>query len=55
MPSPISPADLARLIDHTLLRADATAKEIEKLCAELAKLRTALGNRLQAVLDTPEG
>src|SRR5438128_11020740 len=26
--------DLARCIDHTLLRADAAAKDIEKLCAE---------------------
>jgi deoxyribose-phosphate aldolase len=26
--------DLARYIDHTLLKADATAKDIEKLCAE---------------------
>jgi deoxyribose-phosphate aldolase len=30
----LSPAGLARYIDHTLLRADATAREIEKLCAE---------------------
>ena len=29
-----SPADLARFIDHTLLKADATAKDIEKLCRE---------------------
>jgi deoxyribose-phosphate aldolase len=28
------PADLTRFIDHTLLAADATAKDIEKLCAE---------------------
>lgn len=28
------PADLARLIDHTLLRADATPAEVVKLCAE---------------------
>jgi deoxyribose-phosphate aldolase len=34
MPSPIAPTDLARLIDHTLLRAEATAADIEKLCAE---------------------
>jgi len=33
MPTP-SPADLARFIDHTLLKADATAKDIEKLCRE---------------------
>ena len=26
--------DLARYIDHTLLRADAAAKDIERLCAE---------------------
>ena len=29
-----SPAQLAAYIDHTLLKADATAKDIEKLCAE---------------------
>ncbi|MCS7338313.1 MAG: deoxyribose-phosphate aldolase [Verrucomicrobiae bacterium] len=30
----LSPGELARLIDHTLLRPDATAKDIEKLCSE---------------------
>ncbi len=30
----LSPRDLARHIDHTLLKADASAKDIEKLCAE---------------------
>jgi deoxyribose-phosphate aldolase len=30
----LSPAQLAAFIDHTLLKADATAKDIEKLCAE---------------------
>lgn len=29
--------DLSRYIDHTLLKADATAKEIEKLCAEASE------------------
>jgi deoxyribose-phosphate aldolase len=29
-----SPSQLAAFIDHTLLKADATAKDIEKLCAE---------------------
>jgi deoxyribose-phosphate aldolase len=29
-----SPAQLAGYIDHTLLKADATSKDIEKLCAE---------------------
>jgi deoxyribose-phosphate aldolase len=33
MPS-LSPKDLARYIDHTLLKADATAKDIQKLCHE---------------------
>lgn len=28
------PADIARMIDHTILRPDATASDIEKLCAE---------------------
>jgi len=31
------PQDLARLIDHTLLRADATYAEIDKLCDEAIK------------------
>ena len=30
----LSPLQLAAYIDHTLLKADATAKDIEKLCAE---------------------
>jgi len=30
----LSPPELAAYIDHTLLKADATAKDIEKLCAE---------------------
>lgn len=30
----MSPRDLARHIDHTLLRADATAEDIRRLCAE---------------------
>ncbi len=30
----LSPAQLAAYIDHTLLKADAIAKDIEKLCAE---------------------
>ena len=34
MPTPLSPADLARFIDHTLIRADATIRDIEKLCVE---------------------
>jgi deoxyribose-phosphate aldolase len=29
-----SAADLARFLDHTLLKADATGKDIDKLCAE---------------------
>ena len=33
--------DLARMIDHTLLRPDATQKEIEKLCAEAKQYRFA--------------
>ena len=31
---PSSPRELARFIDHTLLKADATGRDIEKLCAE---------------------
>ncbi len=34
MSNAIAPKDLARYIDHTLLRADATLRDIEKLCAE---------------------
>jgi deoxyribose-phosphate aldolase len=30
----LSPAQLAAFIDHTILKADATARDIEKLCAE---------------------
>jgi len=30
----ITPAQLAGCIDHTLLKADADAKDIEKLCGE---------------------
>jgi len=33
MPLPATPAALARFIDHTLIRADATIQDIEKLCA----------------------
>jgi deoxyribose-phosphate aldolase len=32
--NPLSPVQLAAFIDHTLLKADATARDIEKLCAE---------------------
>jgi deoxyribose-phosphate aldolase len=31
---PSTPETLARFIDHTLIRADATLRDIEKLCAE---------------------
>lgn len=31
---PAIPSDLARFIDHTLLSADATANDIERICAE---------------------
>jgi len=34
MSLPTTPATLARFIDHTLIRADATVRDIEKLCAE---------------------
>ena len=33
----ISPAELARYIDHTLLKADAVKPQFEKLCAEAEK------------------
>jgi deoxyribose-phosphate aldolase len=35
------PGEVAALIDHTLLKADATAAEIEKLCGEAAEFRFA--------------
>lgn len=35
------PRDLARYIDHTLLRPDATAAEIDRLCAEAREYRFA--------------
>ena len=34
-----SPAELARYIDHTLLKADAVTADIEKLCAEAREHR----------------
>ena len=33
-PAPITPDQLVKLIDHTVLKAEATAEEIEKLCKE---------------------
>lgn len=35
----LSPADLIRYIDHTLLRPDATQAQVEKLCAEAIEYR----------------
>ena len=35
------PRDLARFIDHTLLKPDATAAEIDRLCREAAEYRFA--------------
>ena len=35
--TPLSPKELARYIDHTLLKADAAAKEIEQLCREASE------------------
>jgi deoxyribose-phosphate aldolase len=34
MKTALAPKDLARLIDHTLLRPEAAAQQIDKLCAE---------------------
>ena len=36
---PSSPSELARYIDHTLLKPEATAKDIERLCAEALEHR----------------
>lgn len=33
----LSPADLARYIDHTLLKPEATREQVDKLCAEAAE------------------
>ena len=33
----MKPSDLARMIDHTLLRPDATKEQITKLCTEAKK------------------
>ncbi len=41
MPAPLSPADRGRYIDHTLSRPEASAKDIERLCAEGAEFRFA--------------
>ncbi len=43
----ISPESLAQMIDHTLLKPEATAQEIENLCAE------AKNNRFYAVCVNP--
>jgi len=37
MPNPCGMQDIAKLIDHTLLKPDATARAIETLCAEARK------------------
>lgn len=34
-----APTDLARLIDHTLLKPDATAEQVRRLCAEATQYR----------------
>lgn len=36
-PRPIAAADAAKLIDHTLLKADATPADVDRLCAEARK------------------
>ncbi len=33
-PAPVTPEQLAQMIDHTLLKPDATAADVEKLCGE---------------------
>ena len=40
-PAPVGPDDLAGFIDHTLLRADATAADIDRLCDEARQHRFA--------------
>ena len=39
MPLIREPADLAGLIDHTLLKADATAEQVRRVCAEARQYR----------------
>jgi deoxyribose-phosphate aldolase len=38
MPEPLRRADVACMIDHTLLKPEATAAEVERLCGEAADL-----------------
>ena len=38
-PMNVVPAEFARFIDHTLLRPDATAADVERLCSEAARHR----------------
>jgi len=40
-PRPWTPAAVAAMIDHTILRADATENDVRKLCAEAAEYRFA--------------
>jgi len=40
-PRPWTPAAVAAMIDHTILRADATEEEVRKLCTEAAEYRFA--------------
>lgn len=40
MPSPISPAELARYIDHTLLKPEATTTDVAATVADAARLGT---------------
>ena len=39
----MTPKEIASMIDHTLLKADALPEQISKLCAEARRLRICLG------------
>jgi deoxyribose-phosphate aldolase len=55
----LTPQELARYIDHTLLKADALAKDIEKLCAEAMEHKFAAvcvnGSRVELARHFLEG
>jgi deoxyribose-phosphate aldolase len=56
---PLTPKELARYIDHTLLKADAPARDIEKLCAEAREHKFAAvcvnGSRVELARHLLEG
>jgi deoxyribose-phosphate aldolase len=41
----LTPAQIARLIDHTILKADASRDEVEKVCREALQYNFRVGVR----------